>query len=125
MDCRVIEADLVGFHFGILDGESRARVDAHLAGCGACVKAFLATKRAIESEGEARPSDAARARLRAAVGRQLAQRRRRWYFRGAAAAAIVVAALYGFFSWRASHREPTPGASIDSALVAPDNLNYL
>jgi hypothetical protein len=121
----VIEGDLVGFHFAVLDEESRARVDAHLAACGACVKAFLATKRAIESGGEERPSEAARVKLRAAVGRQLAQTRRRWYFRGVAAAAIVVAALYGFFSWRASHRDPTPGASIDSALVAPDNLNYL
>lgn len=70
MDCQLIRLDLVAFHFGDLDDETRRRVEAHLPACGACLQAFLALKRSIES-ADSRLSETARARLRAAVAREI------------------------------------------------------
>lgn len=100
MTCREIEPDLVGYHFGVLDDRERAAVESHLVSCPDCVAAFVALKRAIEiGEQAARPSDAARARLRAAVAAELglgvrpAHAPRRWWERpvALAVAASVVA----------------------------------
>jgi anti-sigma factor RsiW len=123
----LIEPALLAFHWATLDGDERARVEEHLAGCGSCVRAWLALKRAVE-EGAAgeRPSEVARMRLRRAVGAELARRRRRRYLGGSAAAALVIAALLGLAGWRASRNHATDGApAVDSALVAPGNLNFL
>lgn len=99
MDCNVIRVELASFHFGELDDEARRGVELHLASCRSCLQAFLALKRAIETN-DARPSETARARLRAAVARQIAAARQAapawsWWQRplavAVAAGAVVLA----------------------------------
>jgi anti-sigma factor RsiW len=99
MTCEEIDPELVGYHFAELEPEARAAVEAHLVGCPSCTRSFVDLKRAIElQEGAARPSDAARARLRRAVVAELAGPRgapRRWWERPlavAVAASLVLAA---------------------------------
>ncbi|HSQ63287.1 MAG TPA: zf-HC2 domain-containing protein [Polyangiaceae bacterium] len=97
MTCEEIELELVAYHFGLIEGEARERVEAHLASCGACLAAFLAIKRAIETgEGGPAPSKASRARLRSAVAREIAPTApRRWWetpVAFAVAASVVLAA---------------------------------
>ena len=70
MDCELIQIDLVPYHFGAIAEEARARVEAHLLGCPACLTDFLALKRSIEAP-EARPTAMAKARLRKAVMREI------------------------------------------------------
>jgi anti-sigma factor RsiW len=104
MDCQLIRADLVAYQFGSVDLEARDRIDAHLVACPECLKGYLALKREIETaEGGPRPSPQARARLRGAVARELAERRARtaaepaWWRRplafGFAAAACAAAMI--------------------------------
>jgi anti-sigma factor RsiW len=99
MTCETIEPELVAYCFATLDDTARAAVEGHLPGCAACVRAFVEVKRAIETaEAAPRPSDAARARLRRAVARELgdgAGVRRTWWERPLAfalAACLVLAA---------------------------------
>ncbi len=68
MSCDALETELTGFHFGTLDPDTRLRVEEHLLGCPACLRAFLDLKRAIEETDDLPgPSPASRARLRQAV----------------------------------------------------------
>jgi hypothetical protein len=77
MSCESIRPQLVEFHFGV--ARDRAAIEEHLVGCTACLRELFDTKRAIETgEDGPRPSDAARARLRAAVAEIVQPRRRRW-----------------------------------------------
>ncbi len=97
MSCSEIEPDLVGYHFGALDEDARRRVEEHLVSCADCVRAFVETKRAIETSEEApAPSDMARARLRRAVARELGVGlERTWWERPVAialAASVVLVA---------------------------------
>lgn len=72
MDCELIQIDLVPYHFGAIAEEARARVEAHLLGCPACLRDFIALKRSIEAApAEARPTAMAKARLRKAVMREI------------------------------------------------------
>jgi anti-sigma factor RsiW len=98
MDCDVTRTDLIDFHFGEIDDQPRLRVEAHLLSCPACLREFMAIKRAVETTGT-RPSEAARERLRAAVAREVAPLGRAawsWWQRplavAVAAAAVVLAA---------------------------------
>lgn len=72
MDCSGVGSQLVAYHFAALSDEARDAVDAHLIGCTACLKAYLALKHAAERGPLERPSDEARARLRADVARRFA-----------------------------------------------------
>jgi anti-sigma factor RsiW len=105
VDCQMIDAELTGFHFGVLEEATRANVEQHLATCARCVQAFLALKRAIERAPDERPSDVARARLRAAVEREVVAPargapRRAWTGAAAAVALFLIAALLGVFAPR-------------------------
>lgn len=104
MSCSRIEPELVTFHFGLIQRDARAEVEAHLASCPACLATFLTLKRDIEesaesSESTARPSELTRARIRASVAAEVAARaasrpRRRWeapLAYAVASAAVVVA----------------------------------
>jgi anti-sigma factor RsiW len=73
MTCHDVEPELVAYHFGLLEGDAREAIEAHLATCGECLRAFLAVKRAIEvgAEDAPRSGEAARARLRRAVAAEL------------------------------------------------------
>jgi hypothetical protein len=143
VDCELIDADLVGFHFAALDAEARARLEAHLPACGRCLAAYLAIKRLVDAGEEAseRPSELMRARLRAAVGRELKARRApRALVVGAAgvAAGVLLTLLARPLAQRDGTPERNPhrpaasaplddghGTAIDSARPLPDNLNYL
>lgn len=104
MTCETIEPDLVAYHFAVLDDDARERVESHLASCGACVRAFVELKRAIERADDATPAPCARAKLRDAVARELGiapanVARRRWERPLALALAASVVLLAG----RATH----------------------
>jgi anti-sigma factor RsiW len=94
--CEAVEAELVAYHFGLLDGPARDDVEKHLESCAECVRAFVGVKRAIEAPTGVAPSRAARERLRRAVAREVAPAApRRWWERPlafAVAASVVLAA---------------------------------
>jgi len=102
MTCDGLRDELLGFHFGTLDPETRLRVEGHLLGCRGCLGEFLELKRAVEVEAvdAVVPSEASRARLRRAVGEAVRGPRRvpsaAWWERGVAlgfAAATVLLSL--------------------------------
>jgi hypothetical protein len=80
MDCAAVASHLVAYHFGAVDDPERDAVDAHLLGCTACLKTYLALKRATEKNGSAdagaKPSAAAKARLRAEVAREFGEKKK-------------------------------------------------
>jgi anti-sigma factor RsiW len=90
--------DLVAYHFNVLHGDDRRRVERHLVECAACIGSFIEVKRGIE-EGEDAPgpSKGARAAIRRAVAVELGIRENRssWWERPVAlavAASVVVGA---------------------------------
>ena len=75
MTCTRTEPELVGYHFGLLADDVRAVVESHLVSCGACLRAFIDLKRALEiGEVGPLPSMAAHARLRLAAATELGVR---------------------------------------------------
>jgi anti-sigma factor RsiW len=124
VDCTLIEPELVGFHFATLDEAARARVEEHLLGCKACLSAFVALKRAIESEAPI-PSETSRARLRAAVAARIKPRPlKRWVWLGSAAAAVAAAFVLGTMYGTPPSRSSSSDA-IDSARAIPASFNVL
>lgn len=102
MSCSRIEPELVAYHFGVLERSTRGEVESHLAACPTCLASFFALKRDIEEsvDSDERPSELARARIRASVAAEVAKRqphraRRRWEapLAYAVASAAVVAAF--------------------------------
>ena len=72
MSCTEIRPELVAFHFGEIEPETRAAIEEHLLGCADCLREFLELKRAIETAAlEAGPSESARERLRQAVAAEV------------------------------------------------------
>ena len=72
MSCETTTPHLLALHFGELELATRDAVEAHLADCRACTVQFFSLKRAVEvPERDARPSQRARTRLRAAVEQEL------------------------------------------------------
>jgi anti-sigma factor RsiW len=69
MDCTGIADHLVGYHVGAVDESERDAVEAHLVECSACVRTYLALKRASDRAELERPRPEVRARLRAEVAR--------------------------------------------------------
>jgi anti-sigma factor RsiW len=65
MDCPLSDGDLVAYHLGTVDDPARDAIEAHFVACATCLRAYLATKRAIERP--VRPRDEVRRRLRAEV----------------------------------------------------------
>ncbi len=116
MTCDELRSELIPYHFGEVSAEARLALEAHLPGCPACVTELLSLKRAIETADRAeRPSDLARARLRAAVAEAIgAAPRRRWErpFAFAFAASAVLAALFAMRSITAGPGEPPVGAAV-------------
>ena len=145
MDCSVISADLIAYHFATCDDDARARIDAHLLGCTECLRAYLAIKHHTDrgTSLDARPSDAARARLRAAVAAEFrpslgaraarALRRPIPLYQSLAAAAAVVLVATAIAPMLARSDVPPPmqaplvvrdGERVDTARHTPDNLSY-
>ncbi len=123
MSCDTVKPELVAYHFGTIDPEARKAVEAHLPGCGDCLREFIALKRDMETgEAEPLPSRAARERLRLAVARELHTRTSaparswRWWERPLAlggALAVLMGAVFVTYT-----------ASI-SAGVAPRSLSRM
>lgn len=65
MDCPLSDAELTCYHLGAIDDDARDAIEAHLVACATCLRAFLATKRAVERP--IKPRDEIRRRLRADV----------------------------------------------------------
>jgi anti-sigma factor RsiW len=100
MSCETMTADLVGYHFGSLEPGARDAVEAHLASCASCVRAFIALKRDVElAESAPGPSASARARLRAEAAALLAPPAPRWAWweRPLALSLAGAAVLFGVF----------------------------
>jgi hypothetical protein len=123
--CRLIEEELVPFHFGTCTETVRSTVEAHLSACAGCLRAYLAVKRAVEAEAEAgpRPSEAARARLRRAVAQRVG--RRRALVVGGALAAVIAALLLLLGRGAAPPAPSEKAPALDSARPEPANLNFL
>ncbi len=102
MTCEAIRPQLVGFQFGIALRDERAAIESHLIECKDCLRELLELKRAVETgEDGPRPSDASRARLRAAVARVVRPEKRRWWERPVAlafAATAMVASIAAMHS---------------------------
>jgi len=75
MDCAGVGEHLVAYHLASVAEAEREAVEAHLVGCSACLRTYLALKRAADRAGLERPSDALRARLRSEVAATFAKRR--------------------------------------------------
>ncbi len=72
MSCEQIEPALIGYQLGGLPDDQRRDVEAHLPTCPACVSAFIAIKRAVDTGDAApRPSAGLRRRLRQSVAVEL------------------------------------------------------
>jgi anti-sigma factor RsiW len=69
MDCTLTQDRLIGYHFATIDDDERAKVEAHLVECKACLRTYLSLKAHVDRGATSRdsPSPAARDRLRAAV----------------------------------------------------------
>ena len=97
MDCTGVASLVVAYHLGAVDDDERSAVEEHLVACTACLKTYLALKRATENGNGERPSAKARARLREAVEREVRPRpvailaRRIPLYQGLVAAAIAAA----------------------------------
>ena len=76
MDCTGI-ADLALYHLGVVTDDERSAVEAHLVECSACLRTYLAIKRAAERGDHERPRPEVRARLRAEVARAFPPREAR------------------------------------------------
>jgi anti-sigma factor RsiW len=109
MPCDQIQPALVGYCLSAVEPGEREAIEAHLPGCARCVAELVALKRAIDLAEEApRPSDAARARLRAAVVAELRPApspRRRWE-RPLAFAFAAVATLFAMNAVRVMTADP-------------------
>jgi anti-sigma factor RsiW len=138
MDCSLIQIDLVAYHLGAIEEPARERVEAHLVECAACVRAYITLKRHSEA-GAARPSYAAKMRLRAAVSAEFETspraRIRKWMrrpiplYQGIAAAALIaIAALSAPQVARLFARTPPAemagGERVDTARPSPDSLSF-
>jgi len=103
MDCKLIQDELLAYHFATASDETRDAIDVHILDCGECLRAYLRLKRSVERGAaiDARPSEATRARVMADVHAALkperATRVRAWLarpvprYQGLAAAAVAVA----------------------------------
>jgi hypothetical protein len=117
MDCEVIGPELPAYHFGVIDAGARAAVEGHLIGCRACLAAYIALKRAIETAPGERPSEAARARLRRDAGAALERLAapRRWRAGRVVLAAAGAAAL-ALLAWRPWEQPPAASGPLNDSV---------
>jgi anti-sigma factor RsiW len=70
MDCTGVAALLVAYHLGTVSEEEADTVEAHIVDCSACLKTYLALKRAADRAQLEQPRPEVKARLRAEVARE-------------------------------------------------------
>ena len=95
MNCRIVQDLLPLYHDGVCSDESRAAVEAHLAGCEDC-RRMLADMDAPLPAAEGKKTENAAAAVKKIAGEW---RRRKWraWLRGAAAAALACALAAGLW----------------------------
>ena len=98
MNCDDCQTAMVAFHFGTA-GEERLALEAHLSTCAACLQAFFALKRSLETPDDARPSELARARLRKAVREELGLGFKQRVLVWSVAAAVIFATVGATYWW--------------------------
>jgi anti-sigma factor RsiW len=120
MSCTTFQSGgLVGYHFGEVTAQERSEIELHLIECRDCLREFLAIKRQIETaEAGARPSSAARARIRAAVAGEIRPRKQSvswwaWPMAACVAGVALVLAMAG------THAIQTSGGGPPHALTRP------
>ncbi len=120
MSCERTELNLVGFHFGEVEGPERDAIEEHLVTCLDCVKRYVALKRSIElAEAGPAPSELGLARLRAAVAAEVqgpvTRARARWERPLAALAAALVVFFAASAVGQLSMTEGSPPHSLAAA----------
>lgn len=141
MDCARVTSHLVGYHLGLVADDERGTLEAHLLGCRSCLEKYLALKRAADKAAhtkneEDRPSPEVRARLRAAVMREVASppprrvtlfTRRIPLYQGVAlaalAAAITLAAPSLLRRASQSDHSTTSVTSVDTSRTRAESLH--
>jgi anti-sigma factor RsiW len=131
MDCAGVAQHLVSYHLGSASDSEREAVEAHLVDCHACVKAYLAVKRAADRAELERPSPAVRERLRASVAAafprptKIVFARKIPLYQGVALAAL--AAAIALFAPNVAHRvlrAPSAGTpAIDTSRTHAESLH--
>jgi anti-sigma factor RsiW len=138
MDGHLSDEVLLTYYLGASDAPERERVDAHLAACGGCLRAFFDLKHHVEQSVSPthppRPSGATRERLRANVAAAFRPtvrsrlRRALWrpipLYQGVAAAvvAVVLAVTVPSLRGRSRHVAPPSGERVDTARLSPESL---
>lgn len=133
MDCAEVGQRLVEYHFATLDDDARDALEEHLVACTACLRAYLAFKRATESGASEKPSSATRARLRASVASAFAKpthapvrlfARRIPLYQGLAFAAVAAALtlLAPGFVRRLSTPSTGTASKVDTSRPVADSL---
>jgi anti-sigma factor RsiW len=133
MDCAGVGEHLVSYHLANASEEEREAVERHLVDCNACLRTYLALKRAADRAGLERPSPEVRSRLRASVaeafprsrGSRTVFARKIPLYQGFALAAI--AAAIALFAPSVAHRvlrAPTAGTpAIDTSRTHAESLH--
>jgi anti-sigma factor RsiW len=95
--CDELRGELLAFHLSTLEDPQRADVEQHLAGCAACVTAFLTFRRDVDRSPPAteRPRPQLRASVRRAVALEMGRlpSPRPWWERPLAASVALAAVL--------------------------------
>jgi hypothetical protein len=80
MSCERVQAELIVYHFGMIEKGLRHQLEDHLECCTECLRSYLALKRNIElAESGPEPSPEVLDRLRVSVVRELTlPQLRRW-----------------------------------------------
>ncbi|MBL8682551.1 MAG: zf-HC2 domain-containing protein [Myxococcales bacterium] len=96
MKCEEATDALVAFALGPIEGDARDALEAHLAECPECLRAYFALKRAIDEPDARAPSETSRAKLRASVAKELRRDAPswRWWERPVAAAIAAASVLF-------------------------------
>lgn len=138
MDCAGVAGHLVAYHVGTVSSDERNVVEEHLVGCTACLKTYLALKRAADRMESERPRPEVRARLRAEVARAFPARadanrrprvavlaRRIPLYQGVALAALAaaIALVAPTVLHRFAHADASLGApAIDTSRTRAESL---
>ncbi len=135
MDCARVAEHLVAYHLASISEKERDAVEAHLVDCSACLKTYLALKRASDRAESERPRAQVKARLRAEVMEAFPPRRRRPslavfarripLYQGVALAALAAAiALVAPGVLHRAGRSPKVGApAIDTSRTHAESLH--
>lgn len=74
MDCAFVTDQLVAYHLGTVESDHDVdAIEAHLVACSACLRTYLALKRAADRAPSSAPSDRPRAEVKARLRAEIAE----------------------------------------------------